>query len=159
MRDYLLRFGSGNPTTYTGLAPTFTHFFNVSSGATISAPGITEILAGSGLYRFSAEASFLIGFICDGATSGLESSVRYLVGTLDPFDEIAPRIGFTSSSFGDTGIDPGTLFGYMKRVLELFEGNSIYNKASGLLQFYSRGASAMLRARTVADSASATIVS
>lgn len=65
-------------------------------------------------------------------------------------------LGDTSSSFGSTSIDPTTVFGFLKRAQEMAEGNQTYTKATGLLDFYSRGSSTLLREKTVSDTSSNT---
>lgn len=65
-------------------------------------------------------------------------------------------IGNTTSSYGSTSIDPTTLFGFLKRSQEFWEGNQAYAKASGLMDFYSRGSSTLLVEKTITDSSSTT---
>jgi len=155
MRNYFLRFGNGNPASFSGLSPTFLVFMN-GSGATIAPPGITEILPSSGLYRFQYYATQTIAFTADGSTSGIDDSLRYVCGTLDPVDLLADQIGSTNSSFGATSIDPGTVFGFLKRAQEMLEGDSIYTKSSGVLQYFNRGQTTLLRSRTISDTATQT---
>jgi len=54
-------------------------------------------------------------------------------------------IGTTASSFGSTSVEPGDLFGFLRRAQEFQEGNQTYIKATGILDFYSRGSSTLLR--------------
>jgi len=294
-KQYLLRFGSGNPSAYSGLAPTFTKFLN-SAGSATTAPSISE-LSTTGLYTFSYDPQGFIGFVCDGATTGLASTDRYIIGILDTNDKISEvggtltalgsslsvlaigatltaqgatlvaignsaallavgatltahgatmvaignslsvlaigatltaqgatlvaignslsvlaigatltaqgatlvAIGNTSaaaaatlaavgssigalavgatmqaigstltaqsatmsaimgsaaSSFGTDSADPTTLYGFMKRIQELQEGNSIYAKGTGVWTIYSRGSSQLLATKTITDSSS-----
>lgn len=65
-------------------------------------------------------------------------------------------IGSTASSFGSTSVDPVDLFGFMKRAQEIAEGNQVYTKSTGLLDFYSRGSSTLLREKTISDTSSQT---
>ncbi len=65
-------------------------------------------------------------------------------------------IGGTLSSFGSTSSDPVDMFGMMKRFQELLEGNQVYTKATGILDFYSRGSSTLLREKTVSDTSTST---
>lgn len=161
-RDYFAVFGSGNPVTRTGLAPTFITFVS-STGAAGTAPAITEP-GSKGIYKFSYDASAtLIVFTLDGATTGVPNTDRYVSGILEAQDAfgvtlsaVALSIGSTASSFGSTGVDPGDLYGFMKRSLEMAEGNQTYTKATGLLDFYSRGSSTLLREKNISDSASTT---
>lgn len=169
-KDYLLRFGSGNPQSFTGLAPTFISYINLSTGTSVARPGITEII--SGLYRFTTTPSFQIAFIADGATTGLDSAVRFVAGTLDPLDitdttisnidtnvsalssSFNAGIGSTASSFGTDSADPATLFGYLKRVQELLEGDQSFNKTTGSWLMQARSAGQTLRVKTLANGAS-----
>lgn len=75
--------------------------------------------------------------------------------TISSFGVAMAGIGSTASTFGTDAADPVTLFGFMKRIQELQEGNSIYTKATGVWGIYSRGSSQLLRSKTIADSTSA----
>lgn len=152
-KTYWMRFGSGNPQSYGSLSPTFLAFFDLN-GATISPPGITEAVAGQGLYSFDYGATVAMGFIVDGATTGLQTAERYISGNLDPNDGNDEKIGVTSSSFGSTSADPSTVYGYLKRIQEHTEGDQIYVKSSGALQLYNRGQSTLLRQKTISDGTS-----
>lgn len=98
-KDYFVRFSSGNPQTSTGLAPTFLAFFKTADGTSITKPGFTEILSGSGLYRFQATPSFQIAFIADGATTGLPNDVRFVAGQIGPNDDLSDDLAALSSTF------------------------------------------------------------
>lgn len=181
-KNYLVVFGSGSPATNTGLAPTFTVFKTTPGGVNATPPGITEIPTATGLYYFTYGPTNTIGFVIDGATTGLSSSNRYVPGVLDPLDavdeqltalgstilmgmtstgnsllfgisSIDARLGATTSSFGATSTDPGTVFGYLKRAQEFDEGNSTFNKSSGVWSIFSRGSSTQIASKTLADSA------
>lgn len=65
-------------------------------------------------------------------------------------------LGNTTSSYGSTSVDPTTLFGFLKRNQEFWEGNQAYAKASGLMDFYSRGSSTLLAEKTISDSTTTT---
>jgi hypothetical protein len=65
-------------------------------------------------------------------------------------------IGSPSSSFGSTSIDPTTVFGFLMRSQEIAEGNRSFAKATGVMEYYSRGSSTLLRQKTVSDSTSGT---
>ncbi len=111
-RDYWFAFGTGNPTTYSGLAPTFIAFIN-NAGTTYSPPAITE-RASTGLYQISYGPTQTIAFILDGATTGLATSDRYISGVFDPYDQFgvtlnaAFALGTTSVAIGTTLIGYGT---------------------------------------------------
>lgn len=102
-RPYWFAFGSGNPATNTGLAPTFIFFIN-TSGATIAPPTITEGLTLSGLYLVNYSPTQTISFILDGATTGLVTSDRYIAGVMDPND----LFGGTLTAIGNSLFALGT---------------------------------------------------
>ncbi len=109
-RNYWSVFGSGAPSTNSGLAPTFITFIN-TSGSNITSPSITEP-GTKGLYTFAYDATQIIAFVLDGATTGLASSVRYVTGTLDPNDSFGVTlnaIGLTLGGMGSTQVGNGTL--------------------------------------------------
>lgn len=157
-KQYVLRFGSANPANYTGLSPTITSFRELPVGTIVTPPGITEIPSATGLYYFTYGATAQISFIVDGG-SPLSSTERYIAGVVDPADEIDQQltilgstlIGDTSSSYGSTSVDPTTLFGYLKRVQELLEGDATFNKGTGAWTMYNRGSTTLLRTKALAN--------
>lgn len=156
-KEYWLKFGSGNASLTTGLSPTFV-IFNSWTGGAITAPGITQPITGFGFYRFEYSPSFSIVFQCDGATTGLINADRFITGSLDPaaaiderVNDILADIGTTASTFGTTAVDPGTLYGYLKRLQELLEGDATFNKTTGVWDIYSRGSSTLLREKTLTN--------
>lgn len=232
-KTYTMQFGSGDPRTFTGLAPTFLIFVNASSGATIAPPAISEALAGSGLYKFAWGTTTPIAFLADAFTTSPGTAGRYVTGQIDPADRadeygttmialgttltgygvstvafgltlvgygnstlafgstligygnstlafgvtlvaigtsllaqgvtngaigisLYGLIGTTADSIGTTAIDPTTLFGFLKRNQEFWEGDQIYSKATGLFDFYNRGSSTLLKEKTISDSSSST---
>ncbi len=152
MKSYYLKFGSGDPSAYTGLSPTLI-IFNVGGMSAVQAPGITEAPTGSGLYRFDYGPTVSILFKADGG-GFLASGDRYIVGTLDPIQVVDERVGTISDGIGSTLTDPGTLFGYMKRSQEFSEGDSTFNKATGVWSIYSRGSSTLLTEKTLTNTTS-----
>lgn len=94
-KNYILRFASGNPTTYTGLSPTFTVFKTVPGGVNITPPpGITEIPTSTGLYYFSYDpigSTAPVAFVIDGGAS-LVLSTRYLSNALDPIQAVDQQL-------------------------------------------------------------------
>lgn len=152
MKNYWISFGANDPRTQTGLAPTFIQFFN-ALGQTLAPPGITEIFAGSGSYRFQYTAGYStsVWFLVDGATSGL-GSLRYVSGVLDPIDTVDLLVGYTGSSIGSTSVDPSDVFGHVKRRQEFDEGIQTFLKSSGQWSIYSRGASTLLTVKTLTNS-------
>lgn len=95
-RDYWFGFGT-NPTTNTGLAPTFIFFVN-GSGQTQAPPSITETYVGTGLYKSSYTPTQTIAFILDGATTGLATADRYIFGVFDPQDTMGSTLVAVSAS-------------------------------------------------------------
>lgn len=149
-KTYYLAFGSQNPNTYTGLAPTFT-IFSINGISAIAAPGITETPAGTGFYSFSYAPTMSILFLVDGGAS-VTATDRYIKGALDPIQAVDDKIGFTSDSFGSTSADPTTMYGYLKRLQELTEGDATFLKSSGVWTLYSRGSSTLLRTKALTNS-------
>lgn len=145
MKQYYLKFGTGNPANYTGLAPTFIIFAagGTSNGTfqTMVPPGITEGLPGSGLYGFMyGPPTLSIGFLAFGGAN-LSVTDAYIVGGLDPVQAVDVTIGYPQTdSFGSTSIDPTTIAGYARRNLEFNEGDKTYNKSLSVWDIYSRGA-------------------
>ncbi len=65
--------------------------------------------------------------------------------------EILLRMGSTLSSFGSTSVDPGDLFGYLKRNQEFLEGNQQFNKTSGAWDISTRGGTLLIE-KTLSNS-------
>lgn len=115
-RPYWLSFGS---SAVSGLAPTFIQFRS-TAGGTLAPPAITE--PGSfGMYLFNYDPITQVAFICDGFTSGLSFSDRYIKGVLDPFDQF----GVTMVAYGNTLVALGTS-AIAQGVSILAQGASIY---------------------------------
>lgn len=148
-KQYYLVFGSGDSANFTGLSPTFT-IFSINGVSSLAAPGITESPVGSGLYGFQYGPTLSIIFKADGG-AGLATGDRYIYGVLDPIQSVDERLGYNSDSFGSTGADPSTVFGYAKRQQELIEGNAVFNKSTGVWDMYSRGSSTLLREKTLTN--------
>ncbi len=106
MKTYILRFGFGDPRTYTGLAPTMLIFAD-NAGATIAPPAITEALTGSGIYKFDYGTTVPISFLADAATTSPGPQGRYVVGSIDPADR-ADEYGTTLVAIGTTNVALGT---------------------------------------------------
>ena len=148
-KTYWMKFGSGDPRTNTGLAPTLV-IFNAGGITTITGPGITETPAGSGLYSFSYGATISYAFLADGG-SGLAAGDRYITGVLDPVQAVDERVGVQADSFGSTSADPTTLSGYLKRIQELLEGDAVYTKSTGVWTISNRGSTTLLRSKTLTN--------
>lgn len=149
MKSYWAKFGSGNASDNTGLTPTFT-IFSVQGLTAISAPGITETPSGSGLYKFQYDPTLPIIFALDGGAA-LDSTARYVYGVLDPIQAVDEKVGTLSDSYGTTAIDPQSVLGYLKRNQEFQEGNATFTKSTGTWNIYTRGSSALLREKTLAN--------
>lgn len=150
MKNYYFSFGPGNPASSTGLSPTLTIF--AANGVTsLVAPGITETPAGSGLYHFTYGPTQSILFLVDGGAT-LSTNDRYVRGALDPFQIVDEQVGTPADSFGSTNVDPTTLFGQAKRNQEFNEGNSTFDKQTGLWDILSRGSSTLLAEKTLTNS-------
>lgn len=147
-KTYYLSFGA-NPTVNTGLSPTFIGF-KALGGSAATAPGITEIPGITGLYYFTYGPTTAVGFMIDGGAS-LTTSSRYIAGSLDPNDAMDEKLGTNADSFGSTSADPTTIFGFIKRYQEFNEGNSTFNKTTGVWNIFSRGSSTQLIQKTLGD--------
>lgn len=152
--NYIVQFGA---TTWTGLSPTFTMFAVVPGGGSTTPPGVTEIPTASGLYYFTYTPLSSIAFILDAGVTALSTS-RLITGSLDPSQTIYDSLGNTASSFGSTATDPSTVFGFLKRLMEFNEGDSLFTKTTGVWDIYARGntvgASTQLTSKTLADNGS-----
>ena len=118
------------------LSTTFAAF-----GVSLSAVGTSLSAQGASIIAMGTSLSAL------GVTFGGFGSSLVNLGAL---------IGSTASSIGSTSVDPVDLFGFLKRAREFQEGNQTYIKATGILDFYSRGSSTLLVEKTVSDTATQT---
>lgn len=89
-------------------------------------------------------ASTLLGY---GASIYAQGQSGFADGT-----EILARLGTTASSFGTTSVDPGTVYGYLKRLQEVQEGDASFNKTSGVWSIQTRGGT-LLQEKTVTNAA------
>ena len=146
---YYLKFGSGDPATFSGLFPTFV-IFNAQGVTALTPPGISEIPSGTGLYQFQYGPTQAIIFKADGGAN-LAASDRFITATLDPVQAVDQQLGYQTDSFGSTATDPASLWGYVKRLQEFFEGDQIYTKASAILQIFNRGSTTLLRTKSLTN--------
>lgn len=108
---YSLVFTSDDPRNTTALTPTLVVFNRQDTGGVLTAPGITQAIASSGIFQFEYFPTLPIAFIADG---GASAPVRYLAGNLDPVqwvDQVATTLaalGVTSVALGTTGVALGT---------------------------------------------------
>ena len=91
--NYWMQFGASN---VSGLSPTFIQW-RTTAGGSLAPPSISEPGSG-GAYMFAYNALTQIFFQCDGATSGLAFTDRYISGVVDPSD----NFGFTLSGIAAT---------------------------------------------------------
>lgn len=152
MKNYVIRFGSNAPSTYSGLSPTFILFTSVPGGTLQVAPSIAQIPTNTGLFTFPYQpATFPIAYILDGGGS-LPASERYIAGILDPLQAVDERIGNTWDSIGSTNTDPVTVTGFLMRNQEVQEGTATFDKTTGIWSVLSRGTSAIaLFSRTLTN--------
>jgi hypothetical protein len=115
-----------------------------NQGATLVAIGNTSSLGvatGSSIYALEqAIASTLL------AVGGIGSSIMTAIGS-------------TASLIGDSTHDPVDLFGYVKRIAELEQGQETFVKGSGVLTMLDRTGATTLVQRTIVNSASVVIKS
>lgn len=176
-KQYYFYFGNANPSSYTGLSPTFT-LFNLNGTTPTTPPGISELAAGSGIYGFQYGITASVAFVIDGGATLTTASIRYIVNVLDPvnsvdqvlgyapsttqgpttalayLDRLNNAVGYTADSFGSTLSDPASVMGYCKRNLEFNEGNKVYTKSTGIWDIYSRGSSTLLREKALTNTSS-----
>jgi hypothetical protein len=126
MKQYWLQFGSGDPRNYTGLTPSLV-IFKSFSGVALTAPGLTEPISGSGLYKFEYNPSFSIAFLADGSAS-ISASGRYIAGVLDPshvVDERVSDMGATVVAIGSSAAVMGNSLAVMGGSLSVMGGSLV----------------------------------
>lgn len=82
--------------------------------------------------------------------SSIISGISLLSTQLSGISLALAGIGAVSDSYGGVGIDPTTLFGFMKRTLEFNEGNQTYTKLSNSWLISTRGSSQLIT-KTLTD--------
>ena len=136
MKTYYMRFGSGDPRTYTGVAATFL-LFKTSDGTNITPPGITEVPSGTGIYYFNWGTTTSISFLADAATTSPGAAGRYVFGAIDPADR-SDEYGITLTAIGTTNTAIGTSITAVgvsltaSGVSQIALGNTILSYLSGL---------------------------
>lgn len=112
--------------------------------------GVSTNLANQGTSLLALGSTILsLGttFLAFGTSFGAVSSTILSLGAFN-----ASFIGSTASSFGTTSTDPTSVFGYLKRIQELMEGDQVFFAAGGTLQLYNRtglGTTTLLRTKDV----------
>lgn len=139
-----IAFGS----TLVGIGTTLTGFgvSTVAFGSTLMGYGST--LYGYGVSIYTLEQAMATSLMALGTSVSA-------IGT--SLSSVFLGIGSTASSYGTSSADPVDLFGYLKRIQENLEGNSTFTKLTGAWSIYTRGSSALLISKTVANSSSQVI--
>jgi hypothetical protein len=124
-------------------------------GGTLTAIGNTLTAIGNSTYAAELAQGSTMQAI--GSTLNAIGISNIALGT-SIYASVGPSlIGTTSSLIGDSATDPTTLFGYLKRALEVQEGQQQFLKASGSWTMLDRTGATTLRTRTIANSASTVI--
>jgi len=154
---FFVIFTAGNPQEFAGLSPTFITFLP-SDGSSLGPPPIAEVGTSTGFYgfTFAPSATFSICFTVDGGVSvvGDEAS-RYITGVLDPIAAVDKELGFSADSYGST-IQAVTVFGQVKRSVELTQASELFDKTTGVWTKYAAGTSTVLMEKTLTNSISST---
>lgn len=122
--DQLFAYG----TTMTALGNTTTTYLSVINGQAGAAVGlgITNVAIGTTLTALGNTSLAL----------GLTNSAL---------------LGNTSSLFGNSVTSPTTVFGFLIRARQFWEGDQTYTKATGVLQFYDTTGATLINQVTIAD--------
>lgn len=149
---YGLTFGSGDCRNFSGLSPTFV-LFVTEGGSLLTPPSISEIGTTTGLYYFTytPSATFTIFFQVDAGAAVSDPSLRYVKGNLDPVSTVDRYLGFTDDSFGTTAV-PTSIYGFVKRLDQLWKADGSFSKTTGIWQQYAQGTSTLLFQKTFANS-------
>lgn len=130
---------------------------NIALGTTNFALGTTAVALGTTAVSWGSAIGATQ--VAEGAT--IVAIGNTLLGIGNTVSAIGPSlyalIGTTASLIGDNVTDPSTLFGYMKRVNELVQGQETFTKGTGVLDMYDRTGATLLNERTITNSASTVI--
>lgn len=110
-------------------------------GSTIVSYGVLNLAQGSSIYALEQAIGSTLLSIGSIGTS------------------LSAAIGSTASSIGTATTEPGDLFGYLKRISELEQGQETFIKGSGVLTMFDRSGGVTLAQRTVTNSASMVVKS
>ncbi len=117
-----------------------------AQAVSILAQGVTNIAIGTSNIALGTTAvaigTTLMGFGVSNVALG--SSILSIIGT-------------TASSFGTASTDPSTVFGYLKRLAELDQGQETFNKGTGVLTMLDRTGGSTLNQRTISNNSSLVI--
>lgn len=133
----------------------------IALGTTGIALGTTSVAQNATLLLYGATILTTVVAIRDTQLPALSSQIAGVGNTgaalgntsIANLVDLQTRIGTTASSFGSTGTDPGDLYGFLKRAQEFNEGNSSFDKSTGIWQIKTRG-STLIQQKTLTDSAS-----
>lgn len=123
-----------------------------AQNVTLTAIGFSNLVYGISLFALGTTGVAL----GTTAVAGINALGSGFTGIGNSLVALGGYIGSTASSYGSTSIDPVDLFGFLKRAQEMAEGNQTYTKGTGLLDFYNRGSSTLLREKTISDTSSST---
>lgn len=126
---------------------------NIALGLTSIALGLTSIALGTTGVALGTTAVAL------GTTNVALGTTAVAIGvTIESMiTGLSLSIGSTASSFGTSSADPTDLFGYMKRIAELIQGQEQFVKGTGVLTMLDRTGGTTFVARTVSNNASLVI--
>ena len=100
------------------------------------------------------------GIAIGTSTYALEQAIASTLTAIgSSFGAVASAIGTTASLIGDNATDPSTLFGYLKRLAELEQGQEQFVKSTGALTMFDRTGATTLATRTISNTASLVIKS
>lgn len=129
----LLNFGLGQSNIALGNT-------NVAIGITGLALGTTNVALGTTNVALGTTTVAL------GITNvAIGTTITSMVGLGNSLiTDISARIGTTASSFGTTAVDPGDVFGFLKRAQEFREGDQSFSKTSGIWAISTRGGTLLI---------------
>ena len=132
---------------------------NIALGITNLALDTLTFAQGATLFALSSAGNtIMVGtgttLIAQGVT--LVAMGNTLLGVGSSFGGLAAILGTTASPIGTSSVDPSDIMGYLRRLREYNEGNRIYTKATGLLDFYARGGATLLIEKTISDNSTQT---
>jgi len=130
----MLAFGASNLAIGTSVFALGTT--NLALGFTNLAYGVSNFALGTSIY---AQGSTILGYGVSIYAQGVTNAAGF------------SNIGTIGSTFGGVSSDPQDLFGYLKRLQEVLEGNASFDKSAGTWSLYSRGASMLLRSKTLTN--------
>lgn len=106
-------------------------------GSTLNGIGTTNIALGTTNVALGTTAVFLAG--SSGSAVGIGNTLTAIVGN-------------SASSFGSNVVDPSTLYGYLKRMQEVLEGDANYTKSTGIWTMLDRTGGTTLINKTMSSS-------